>query len=82
MSVSRCVVTGNLITNEWLAGPAPCGTVQSVPQRGSFLLDDRPPLATAEISVMGNVFQGSIWISPLPDYQHSIGWHFFNSVTV
>jgi hypothetical protein len=81
VSVRRCVVSANLITNEWTYGRQKCGATYSIPNRASFLLDDRPPLTAAEISVMSNTFQGMIWISPPPNSQATNGWYFFNSVT-
>jgi hypothetical protein len=78
IAVSRCVVSGNLITNEYSFGRAKCGTVAAVPNRASFLLDDRPPLPAPAIAVMSNVFQGAIWVSPPPEAN---SWPFYNTVT-
>jgi hypothetical protein len=80
-SVSQCVVSGNLIANEWSFGRAKCGTRAATPNRASFLLDDRPPVNAAAIAVMSNVFQGLIWISPLPHAAPAHPWDFYNSVT-
>ena len=77
VSVTRCVVSANMILNEYSRGATPCGGAAGAPDRISLLLDDRPPLA-AEISAMGNVFQGAILISPAP---HTGTWEVLNSVT-
>jgi len=78
IAVSRCVVSENLITNEYSFGRAKCGTVAPVPNRASFLLDDRPPIPSVAIAVMSNVFQGAIWVSPPPNTNP---WTFYNTVT-
>ncbi len=91
-SVTRCVVSGNMLINDAQAeGNA---FAEGIGQRLSFILDDpsgsplTPTTPAPELIISGNLFQGRVFITParfdpaekVPSPMNS--WNFLNTVVV